>query len=465
MVLDRIVAHKRQEVAARQRRMPLSSFQERIKPSTRSLYGALAKPGARFVMEYKKASPSRGAIRSDFTAQAAADAYGDCADAISVVVDRKFFGGNLDDLHVIRSRVRQPVLCKDIVVSPYQVFEARHYGADAVLLMLSVLDDHDYRTCREAARRLALDVVTEIHDGDELARAIALDARIIGINNRDLRHLKVDLDTTRRLARLVPRDRLIISESGIGNHRDVRNLCRHADAFLVGTSLMQAARVDLAARRLVHGRVKVCGHAEARGPGDAYKAGAIYGGLVFAQQSRRRVSRDQARHISERSPMPMVGVFVNQGVGEVADVAREVALHAVQLHGDEDAGYISDLRRRLPDGCRIWKAIRVRGAPPRRLPVDADRVLFDSYMPALWGGTGQRFDWSVLRRRRDRGEIILAGGLAEHCAGEAAALGAWALDVSSGVERAPGVKDGAKMNAFLAALRPPSRADFKGRDR
>lgn len=464
MALDRIVAHKRREIAERERRLPLASLRERIVPSTRGLYRALAKPGARFIMEYKKASPSRGIIREDLTPEAAAAAYGECADAISVVVDAKFFGGDLDDLRVIRSRVRQPVLCKDIVVSPYQVFEARHHGADAVLLMLSVLDDQDYRTCLDAARRLALDVVTEIHDAIELDRAIELGARIIGINNRDLRRLEVDLDTTRRLARRVPRDRLIISESGIGNHRDVRNLCRHADAFLVGTSLMRARRVDLAARRLVHGRVKVCGHTEVRGPGDAHKAGAVYGGLVFARQSRRRVSRDQARDISERSPMPMVGVFVNQGAGEVASIAREVALDAVQLHGDEDAAYISELRRRLPDGCRVWKAIRVRGTPPRLPPAGADRVLFDGYMPALWGGTGQRFDWSMLRRRRDRGEIILAGGLAENCAAEAAAVGAWALDVSSGVESAPGVKDAAKMNAFLAALRPPSRADFKGRD-
>jgi len=162
--------------------------------------------------------------------------------------------------------------------------------------------------------------------------------------------------------------------------------------------------------------------------------------------------------------MPLVGVFVNETAERVADIARELGLAAVQLHGDETASYRRDLRRRLGDDCALWQAVRVRRDPPERLPADADRVVLDGFVPAVWGGAGRRFDWRDLSTRRDKRRIILAGGLNADCAAEAAAIGTWALDVSSGVERTPGVKDGELLARFFAALRPPARAEWRQRD-
>ncbi|MFQ5535145.1 MAG: bifunctional indole-3-glycerol-phosphate synthase TrpC/phosphoribosylanthranilate isomerase TrpF [Sphingomonadales bacterium] len=459
MALNEIIAHKRTEIAERAERRPLESFIGQLTPSDRGLRGALARPGARFIMEYKKASPSRGAIRGDLSPEDVAGIYGGVADAISVLVDERFFAGSLAYLRAIRDRVSQPVLCKDVVVSPYQVYEARLHGADAVLLMLSVLDDDEYRTCAAIARRFDLDVVTEVHDEDETRRAVELGAPIIGINNRDLRTLKVDIAVTERLASLVPEDRLVISESGIHDHRDVRRLARHANAFLVGTSLMGDRRIDLAARRLVHGRVKVCGHAVADGLQSAWQAGAVYGGLIFAERSSRYVDLARAGELAASSPMPLVGVFVDQPADEIEAAVRECGLEVVQLHGGEDADFIAKLRRRLPGDCAIWKALRVSGTPPAELPGEADRVLLDTYVPRMCGGTGQRFDWRDLATRRDKDRIVLAGGLDAGNAAEAAGIGAWALDVNSGVERAPGVKDATRLARFFAALRPSVRGD------
>src|SRR6185503_5015499 len=172
---------------------------------------------------------------------------------ISVITEPDFFHGSIDHLRMVRKRTLGPVLCKDFVVEPYQVVEARVAGADAVLLMMSVLDDDGYRECAAAAGQLGMDVLTEVHDEPELERALLLDARIIGINNRDLRTLEVDLATTERLAPGIPHGRLVVSESGIRNRLDVDRLSRSVRAFLVGSEIMRAANVGQAARRLVYG--------------------------------------------------------------------------------------------------------------------------------------------------------------------------------------------------------------------
>ena len=244
MALEQILAHKRPEVAARQAARPLQEFQHQVVPSDRDFAAALRKPRTAFILECKSASPSQGPIRPDLSLQEVAAAYDPHANAISVLTDAQFFGGSLERMTALRALVHRPVLCKDFVVDPYQVHEARHHGADAILLMLSVLTDEQYRSCRDVATHHRMGILTEVHGEEEMARALALDATIIGINNRDLKTLEVDLSVTERLARQVPQDRLVISESGIGSHADTRRLRGLVDGFLVGSSLMQQA--DLA---------------------------------------------------------------------------------------------------------------------------------------------------------------------------------------------------------------------------
>ncbi len=176
-------------------------------------------------MEVKKASPSCGALRAKVDVAAQAAAYAGVADAISVLTDGPYFGGALTDIAKVRRVFDGPILAKDFVVDSRQVAEARLHGADAVLVMLSVLDDGEARAMLAEAERLGMEALVEAHDEAEVRRAVALGAPVIGINNRDLRTLEVDLATTERLAPLVPADRLLIAESGIRRAWRCRAAC------------------------------------------------------------------------------------------------------------------------------------------------------------------------------------------------------------------------------------------------
>lgn len=456
-VLGAIVAHKSEEVAARQAALSLAELQARAAPTTRSLRAALAQPGARFVMEVKRASPSEGAIRPDLDARAVARAYLGAADAVSVLTDSRFFGGSFDDLRAVRQEVETPVLCKDFVLSPYQVTEARAYGADAVLLMLSVLDNATAAACLAEARTLGMDCLVEVHDEAEMRRALALPAPLIGINNRDLKTLAVDLAVTERLAPMVPADRTLVAESGIGGRADVRRLASHADAFLVGSSLMRAPDIRGAGRDLVFGRAKICGVTAEADMAVARDRGASFAGLIFVDESPRRMAPGRAVALAAAAEdLPLVGVFRNAPAERVSDMTAHLRLAAVQLHGDEDAAYVADLRRRLPETCEIW-AVAPVGESARPAVEGADRTLFDTLADGRSGGTGRAFAWDRVGARTDLRTGLVAGGLNPTNVAAARDLGAWAVDIGSGVEAAPGVKSHEKLKSLFDSLRGPAR--------
>jgi indole-3-glycerol phosphate synthase/phosphoribosylanthranilate isomerase len=453
-LLAEIVARKRVDVAARLGGLGLDSAE----PTRRSLKAALARPGARFIMEVKRGSPSGGAIRPKADAATLARAYRGATDAISVLTDAPYFGGSLEDLGSVRREFPGPILAKDFIVDPRQVAEARLHGADAVLVILAVLADGEAAAVMAAARRLGMDVLVEAHTAEEVHRAVRLGADIIGINNRDLDTLKVDLATTERLAGLVPPGTLVVAESGISCRSDVERLAPFADAFLVGSSLMRAVDVGEAARALAFGRVKVCGLTDGHDAAMAADHGAAYAGVVMVPNTPRAVTCSSAEAIAEASPIPLVGVFRNEKPMQVAYGARALNLRAVQLHGEEDALYIRALRNLLPEETEIWAAAAVgREVPRPRL--GSDRTLFDSQVGGRSGGTGIAFDWTRLQGRADLGRSVLAGGLKPSNARAAARVGAFALDVGSGVEMAPGRKDSGRLHAFFEALRTPARGE------
>lgn len=459
-VLGEIVARKRIDVAARLAGIAIEDLRGRAEPTRRSLRAALAAPGARFVMEVKRASPTKGIIREGVDPAAIAKAYAGAADAISVLVDTPYFGGSYGDLEVVRAVFDGPILAKDFVVDPRQVAEARLHGADAVLVMLSVLDDDEAAAVIAEARGLGMDALVETHTEEEVHRAIALGAEIVGINNRQLKTLKVDLAVTEQLAPLVPADRILIAESGIETRADVVRLAAHADAFLVGSSLMSASDPGLAARALAYGRVKVCGLTDPRDAEIAAGQGASFAGVIMVPGTPRAVTLDRAREIAAAVPgLPVVGVFRNEKVLQVAQAAHALGLHAVQLHGQEDAAYIRALRAHLPDAVEIWAAASVEGEVPAQR-AGADRTLFDTGRNGESGGTGTAFDWALLADREDLADGILAGGLSPDNAGAAAQVGAFALDIASGVETTPGRKDPAKLHAFFEGLRLPVRKEI-----
>ena len=454
-MLDQILAHKRAEVARRKEDLAFESVLARCHPSRRKLSAALQRGSPGFLLEIKFTSPSAGTIRPGGDLEPVLRSYGRHADAVSVVTDQAFFGGSLARLAQVRSRLDQPLLCKDFILDPYQVAEARAHGADAVLLILAAIDDSCWRVCTQLAERLGMEVLTEVHDRSEANRAVELEASLIGINSRDLRTLRVDPETVRSIAPGIPADRIVVAESGLDSRAQIQALRPCADAFLVGTALMREPDLDGAVRRFVYGRTKVCGLTRPADAESAWRAGATHGGLVFARESPRRVTLQQARSIRDGADLAWVGVFADHPPEEVAAAAGFLDLHAVQLHGQESRDTVTRVRSLVPPECEVWKAVPVDrpASLPRRLETGADRLLLDAATAGRFGGTGHSFDWRVLEGYSERSAVVLAGGLRVESVAGAAALGTFALDVSSGLESAPGHKDPDQLLRFFAARR------------
>ena len=256
MILDRILDHKRTELdAARRREAPERLARRAVElatPLRDFVNGITSGPVPRVIAEVKRRSPSRGEIRADFDPVACAVAYAEGgAAAISVLTDETFFGGHLDFLAAVRAAVGVPLLRKDFVIDAYQVDEARVAGADAVLLIAAALSPELLGVLRLRAETLGLTALVEVHDEAELDVALAAKARVIGINNRNLRTFETDLGVTERLAPRVPEGVVVVAESGIFTSADMARLSASgAHAFLVGESLMREADVAGALRRL-----------------------------------------------------------------------------------------------------------------------------------------------------------------------------------------------------------------------
>ena len=261
-ILNKIVAVKREELAAARKRMPLADMRRDAESRvlTRDFEGALrakiAKGHAAVIAEVKKASPSKGVIRADFIPADIAQSYADgdgkvSAACLSVLTDKQFFQGSVDYLKQARASCLLPVLRKDFLIDPYQVYESRAMGADCVLLIAACLEDAQMAEMEAVARSLDMAVLVEVHDAAELERALRLKTALLGINNRNLRTFEVSLQNTLELQKQVPADKLLVTESGILTPADVKTL-RDAgvNAFLVGEAFMRADDPGLALAKL-----------------------------------------------------------------------------------------------------------------------------------------------------------------------------------------------------------------------
>jgi indole-3-glycerol phosphate synthase len=242
-ILGRIMEVKRAEVAAAKKRAPDVEAKARAAPRVRDFVGALRAKRPAVIAEIKRASPSRGVLREDFDPAAIARSYEKAGAAcMSVLTDSEFFGGSSGHLVAARAAGTLPVLRKDFLIDPYQVHESRALGADCVLLIAACLADGEMRELHAAARKAGMAVLVEVHDGEELERALKLDTPLVGINNRNLRTFETRLETTLELLPRVPPDRLVITESGILSGADVARMRQHGvEAFLVGEAFMRAA--------------------------------------------------------------------------------------------------------------------------------------------------------------------------------------------------------------------------------
>ncbi|MEO5965043.1 MAG: tryptophan synthase subunit beta, partial [Candidatus Limnocylindrales bacterium] len=459
-------------------------------PPPRAVVGALAGPGLHLVAEVKRRSPSAGPIVADDDAVARARAYAaGGAAVISVLCEPHWFGGSVDDLRAVRAAVSVPVLAKEFIVDPRQLDFLRAAGADLVLLLAVLHPARRLARLVARARDLGLEALVEAHDAREVAAAVDSGARLIGINNRDLRTLDVDPDRAVRLHELVPADRLTIAESGV---RDTATVARWRatgfDAALVGEALMRAVDPAAAARAFVAaGRhpdspaqlarvphVKICGVTDEAGIRAAIRAGVDAIGLNFAPGTPRELTLEEGVALAavarsaaapERCP-EIVLVTANLPGARLAAIVEAVDPDAVQLNGDEPPSSIG------ATGRPTWKALRV--APHQAadeviatarafLDAGATRILLDAAGGPHPGGTGTRVDVALAAAVAREVPITIAGGLDPANVGAALlAIPATGVDVASGTEhpRVPGErphKDPLRVALFAKRARDARR--------
>ncbi|MBA7546066.1 Indole-3-glycerol phosphate synthase [subsurface metagenome] len=255
MILDEIVAAKKNELERRKQKVPLSFLSSKIPglPSTRNFEDVLTEPGIALIAEVKKASPSAGIIRQEFNPLKIAKIYEENnVSAISVLTEEKYFLGNLNLLSRIKKITKIPILQKDFILEKYQIYEARFYGADGILLIAAILSEKKIKDFLGLVHQLGMSAILEVHNDEDLKKVLITEAKIIGINNRNLKTLKVDLGTTLKLREKIPSGKIVVSESGIKDYEDIQLLKKCGiDAILVGESLLQSKNIGKKIRELI----------------------------------------------------------------------------------------------------------------------------------------------------------------------------------------------------------------------
>lgn len=433
---------------------------------------ALRQQDFNFICEVKKASPSKGIIAEHFPYLDIAKEYEVAgAAAISVLTEPDFFKGDKKYLQEIASTVKIPVLRKDFIIDEYQIYQAKVWGASAILLICACLDVPTLTKFRELADSLGLSSLVEAHDEKEVQMAIDCGARIIGVNNRNLKDFTVDVQNSVRLRNLVQDDVIFVSESGLETPEDIQVLRdNNIGVALMGETFMRSPnKVEKLA--YLYGptyytpKVKMCGISKIETISAVVEAKPDYMGLVFAP-SKRQVTVEQAEILVEElhkqcinhydtKVVKTVGVFVNETLDNLVRIADTANLDAVQLHGDEDEAFIQSLKERT--NVEVWKAVQIRSAADVEKWIDssADMLLFDAYHKDERGGTGEVFDWSSL----DAFErpFMLAGGIdSTNVARAIRTVRPYGIDISSGIET-NGVKDDEKITAFTKIVKSIGR--------
>ncbi|GHO86106.1 bifunctional indole-3-glycerol-phosphate synthase TrpC/phosphoribosylanthranilate isomerase TrpF [Dictyobacter formicarum] len=471
MFLDRIVNQTRIDLIQRKIDLPLEQIKQQAleQSRTRDVLEAFEPQGrVHLIAEVKRASPSKGLLAPDLDPVATAMLYEqNGATVISVLTEPHFFLGSPDYLTAIKNAVSVPVLRKDFIIDEYQIYEARAWGADMVLLICAILDDQQLRHLLQVATSLRMRALVEVHSQEEARRAVAAGAVIIGVNSRNLTTFEMNPYLIRDIRRTLPGDRVIVAESGIHNAADVRRLARYdVQAMLVGESLVVSKDIPTQIQMLLQHanhttQVKICGLREPEHINAAIDAGADMLGFIFHKPSHRyiqpeRVSEVLAASQSYTQPrkgqvLPdLVGVFVNQDADTINAIADQIGLHYIQLHGNETPEFCQRIKR------PVIKALSLQQpADLARLAAYRDvtwRLLIDT-PTADWGGTGRTGDWELARLAAQQSKILLAGGLTiENVATAIRQVQPWGIDVSSGVETERR-KDSQKIAAFIAQVR------------
>lgn len=417
-----------------------------------------------FICEVKKASPSKGIIAEDFPYTEIAKEYEQAgAAAISVLTEPDYFKGNDKYLMDIRQQVSIPLLRKDFTVDEYQIYEAKIIGADAVLLIVSILSENQLKSYIKIAHTLGLSALVETHDEHEIVRAIEAGARIIGVNNRNLKDFTVDIKNSVRLRKYVPENIIFISESGIKTPEDIQVLKNNkTDAVLIGETFMKSPDKKQMLNNLSGGgksadnsspwKIKICGLSREEDIRYANEAKPDYIGFVFAK-SRRKITKDKARILKRKldTKILAVGVFVDEAPREIAQLLNEDIIDMAQLHGNEDNEYIRKLKEL--SNKKIIKAFGIKCEEDIKAANEssADYLLLDAYSGDKMGGTGEVFDWSLIGELNK--PFFLAGGISiENVENAVRTVNPYCIDLSSSVETR-GVKDRGKIISIVKKIK------------
>ncbi|MEM0952108.1 MAG: hypothetical protein AAGI66_08215 [Cyanobacteria bacterium P01_H01_bin.74] len=529
-ILDQIVAHKKNEIAARKKTVPLETFLQNAQACSvqNQLVSVIESCQSSqlpcFILELKPHSPSEGVLQKAPDSNAIILAYNAYGHAISVLTDAKYFGGSLDLLKNVVHQTAHPVLCKDFIIDPYQIYEARAAGAQVILLIVKALDDVALKELTTLCRTLGMTPLIEVQTEAEVKRALEVNPQVLLINNRNLQTLAIDLSTTRRLSALIPEGIYKLSASGIKTREDIESLLPFCDGFLMGSTLMKTpveqlpetlqhltqspglppSALSLASHQqnnlpLTDKTIKICGITNEADAKNALQAGATLLGFIFVPSSPRYVSPEKAREIIQalksNETLPnfgAVGVFQDDTADAVNQIAGLCALDFVQLHGKESLETIAAVK--LP----VIKALALpmhefdplseitpvsETAPvPKMLHESESTHLLDSliadYLPAIntkiiallidlpkTQQTGQTHPRKTVSNFPEPVQmavnlvcrdypVILAGNLTpESVSPVIRQFRPLGIDVASGVEFSPGIKDPAKLQLFCDAAR------------
>lgn len=462
MILDVIVADKKKRLLEQKKVISPEKMKELALCCDRkciSFYDALAKKGLSVIGEFKNASPSHGTMNNKIDLKERIVQYTNSADAISCLTEENHFHGSVEYLKKIRTLTDLPIIRKDFIIDPYQVYEAKVIGADAILLIAAILTDEAFKMLYELAYELGMDVLCEVHDAIEMQRMLDLDVRIIGINNRDLKTFEVNLDTTKRLAGMAAESmknqrKLLVSESGVSNGADIERIAQSgADAVLIGTVLMEADQPEklVAQFKEIYDRernveIKICGIRCKQDVQTLIEYGADYGGMVlFYPKSRRNLELSKAKELVlllKKTDIKAVAVTVSPDLKQLEQI-EAAGFDAIQIHGK--------LEEKVYEKASI-EIIRAFNVKEENTFYDLQNdlketlkkekisyVLLDAGEP----GGGKTFSWldiketlkNVLMDNTHRIKLVIAGGLnAENVRCAIDTFAPDVVDVSTGVE-------------------------------
>jgi len=456
--LQKMKRVKLMEVEQRKKKVPLVKLNMGLKKAKHRFRKALkGKKKVSLIAEFKKSSPSRKKINENASLKKYISLYNDYADCISILTEEKYFSGKLDFIKQAKKYTRKPILRKDFILDEYQIYEARAFGAEAVLLIAGFVSQKKLKRLVEVTEALGMDALVECHNEGTLKQALKSGSKLIGINNRNLNTLKEDFGNTEKLLKKISAKKrkqlIIVSESSIDSKKQVDSLKGKVDSILVGTAIMGFPVLKVKLREL-SGKilVKICGVTTKKDIRGAVKLGADVIGLNFYRKSPRFVSIKRAKELAKtvNGRALVAGVFVNEKKARVKKIVKHVGLDLIQFSGTEKPSYVKGF------GIPVIKAIHIKNKKSieKSSDFDVDMIMVDSFVKGEFGGTGKPVNKRLVNKVKISQELVFSGGLnPKNVSKIARKFRPLMVDVCSGVEKEPGKKSLIKVKSFIRAVK------------